>query len=152
MNKEYTYEMKKKLAARISKLDKVKDKQHLIKIYEIISGENPTITEKKNEVLMFFHKLNNETYNKLDNYIKQIRKKLKNDSSNTSTEKKEYKPYAHDDFPDQEKLSPKLKYSNREKNIIKRQRYDETINSDNNNVVNKITYCKFGEVTSDTQT
>ena len=59
--------------------------------------------------------------------------------------KKKYVPYVKDDFPSQRELCPKLKFSNRERNLIKRCRYDESINMDNES---NIIYQDF-DVTSD---
>jgi hypothetical protein len=55
--------------------------------------------------------------------------------------RKEYNPYTPEEFPAQDGLCPKLKYSNHEKNLIKRQRYDNNINSENNK--DNIVYCDF---------
>ncbi len=46
------------------------------------------------------------------------------------SENKGYTPYAKDEFPSQQGISPKLKFSNREKSILKRRRYDKNITKD----------------------
>lgn len=120
--KIYTFDKKQKLADQISKL---KHKKEFVKIYDIICEDNKNFTENQNGIFMFFHKLNNQTYHKIDQF-------LKNKKNNSPKQyKKEYVPYVSDEFPDQEKLNSKLKYSNKEKNLIKRQRYDESVNSEN---------------------
>ncbi len=120
MEEIYSHEKKKKLAERISKLKK---KEDMVKILEIIYQDNKDITENQNGLFMFFHNLNNVTYCKIEAYLKSSTIKKSSEVDETASEK-EYTPYDTNEFPDQDTLSPKLKYSNREKNIIKRQRYD----------------------------
>ena len=135
MEEIYSYEKKKKLAERISKL---KRKEDMVKILEIIYQDNKDITENQNGLFMFFHNLNNITYYKIEAYLKSLIRKKSSDVDETTSDK-EYTPYDTNEFPDQETLSPKLKYSNREKNIIKRQRYDNQLNNQiNQNVDNKL--------------
>ncbi len=169
MNKPYSHDKKVKLANRISK---VKKKSDLLKIFEIIYEDNQSLTNNKNGIFMYFHKLNNETYYKLDAYLKQINRNdnfytesvtspresegpmsekyisesqdnlSENSDSHTSSSHNksvEYKPYTQDEFPSQKGISPKFKYSNKEKNLIKRKRYDKNINTTEENVV----YCEF---------
>lgn len=140
-NNIYTHDKKKKLADRISK---IKKKEHMIKIFEIIYKENKSITENNNGIFMFFHTLSDETYKKIEDYLKQIEKnKIDNKSKIVNSEtypikKKEYQPYAQDEIVSQEDIIPKLKFSNKEKNIIKRRKYYKTINSENNsNIIYK---------------
>jgi hypothetical protein len=134
----YPHDKKKRLAERIAKL---KRKEDMIKIAEIIRQDNKNITENQNGLFMFFHAMNDETYIKIDSYLKSLTKKKSSDENTTSENKsdKEFTSYTQNDFPDQEKLNAKLKYSNKEKNIIKRQRYDDYINSENNDNI----YQKF---------
>lgn len=170
MNKLYSHDKKVKLANRISKIKKKRD---LLKIFEIIYEDNQSLTNNKNGIFMYFHKLNNDTYYKLDAYLKQINSKenyytesatsptmtdksegqqsekyisesqLSDDSgdhtSSSHNKSVEYKPYTQDEFPSQKGISPKFKYSNKEKNLIKRKRYDNNINAPDENVV----YCEF---------
>ena len=149
---EYSHERKKKLANKISKITNKKDQ---VKLFEIIYTDNKSITENNNGLFMFFHKMSNETYIKLEKELRRINKKKKyySDSINSdtySTEKREYKPYTQDDFPAQKGISPKLKYSNKEKNLLKRHRYDKNINMDNNF---SVVYTKFDvSVMSDSDT
>lgn len=129
MEKKYSYEEKKKLANKISK---IKKKGDLVKIFQIIYGENQSVTENNNGFFMFFHKLSDPTYVKIDIFLKQLNKKRIEESSETlSSEKKEYRPYTEEDFPSQKGICPKLKFSNKEKNLIKRRIYDKNMNNQN---------------------
>ena len=129
---EFSHERKKKLAEKLSNIRHQKD---LVNIFEIICLENPNISENNNGMFMLFNNFSNETYYKLEKYISimQNRKADKTlSNSEEHSDKMKYIPYSHDEFPDQAQLSPKLKYSNKEKNIIKRQRYDTFMNSEEN--------------------
>lgn len=152
MEATYSYEKKKRLAERISK---VKRKEDMVKIFEIIYQDNKNITENQNGLFMFFHKLNDSTYHKIDLFLRSTTKKKTSDDNTTSECKSEstkgYTSYVKNDFPDQESLNPKLKYSNREKNLIKRQRYDDHLNSEHNSD-GGVVYKKFDvNITSDSE-
>ena len=125
----YSYEKKKRLADKISK---IKKKDDMVKILEIIYENNKNITENQNGLFMLFHNLDDSTYHKLDAYLRSISKKRGSTGSITSdsiSEKKEYKSYIDDEF-ENNRLNPSLKYSNKEKNLIKRNRYDNLIGSE----------------------
>lgn len=149
MPEKYTHGMKKKLA---NKIKKIKRKEDIARILNIILADNPSYMENSNGLFMFFHKLEDSTYNKISEELKKINKTKKyfNESSinsETLSEKKEYKPYAKDEFPSQQGISPKLKFSNREKSLIKRRRYDKNINQD---VDSDVVYTSFEVNLSDT--
>ena len=134
----YTNERKKRIADRLSKIT---NKRDLVKIFEIIKDNNDGVTETGGGMYMYFHKLRNDQYANIEKELKRVNKKKKyyNDSESMS-EKNEYTPYVKDEFPSQEGVSPKLKYSNREKNLIKKRRYTKNINLDNDS---DTTYAKF---------
>ena len=92
--------------------------------------------ENVNGLFLFFHTLEDPTYHEIDAFLKSLAKKKSADDSatisDTKSDTKEYTSYTKSDFPDQESLNSKLKYSNKEKNIIKRQRYDDYINNESN--------------------
>lgn len=155
MDKPYSHERKQKLADKIASIKKKKD---LVKVFEIINEENPQVTENKTEnnngLFMFFHKLENRTYYKIEKYLDKVNKErhyysdsVNSANSDTCSEKREYVPYMKDEFPEQTGISPKLKFSNKEKNWIKRRRYDHTINSENVN--EDVVYCQFDVTISD---
>jgi hypothetical protein len=129
----YSYEKKKRMAETISKLKK----NDMREILKIIYEDNKNITENQNGLFMLFNKLDNGTYCKIDNYLKSIKKKKYNTQSTS-----ENKTYDENSSIEYDQLDPKLKYSNKEKNIIKRQRYDSQLNSENNSD-SRIIYKKF---------
>ncbi len=146
MKNKYSYKYKKKIADRINK---IKNKKDFVKIFEIIqsdkSDKKNQITENNNGLFLLFHNLKDETYVEIEKYLKILNKKRRyyKDSVNSediASNTDLYKPYAIDEFPSQKGISPKLKYSNKEKNIIKKKRYEMNINSENND---DVIYCKF---------
>ena len=143
MSEKYTHDMKKKLA---NKIKKIKKKEDMAKILNIILVDNPSYMENKNGLFMFFHKLKDCTYEKIDKELKNINRKKKyyteSINSENLSERKEYRPYAQDEFPSQQGISPKLKFSNREKSLIKRRRYDKNINEDVNS---DVVYTNFSD-------
>lgn len=121
--------MKKRL---VNKIQKLKKKEDLARIVSLIMDDNSLYVENNNGIFMFFHKLQDDTYLKIENELLIINRNKTNSAANSDTlsEKKEYQPYSADDFPSQKGISPKLKFSNREKSIIKRKQYDENISQD----------------------
>lgn len=141
MSDKYTHDVKLKLA---NKIKKIKKKEDMARILNIILEDNPKYMENKNGMFMFFHKLEPCTYAKIEKELRAINKKSRTytDSINSESvsEKKEYVPYTQDEFPSQQGMSPKLKFSNREKSLIKRRRYDKHINID---VSSDVVYTNF---------
>jgi hypothetical protein len=79
----YTYEQKKKIAYKIGKLKK---KEHFIDIFGIIWEDTISLkkeiiepTENKNGIFLYFHKLSDHTYKKIEYYLK------KNSENNNNT-------------------------------------------------------------------
>lgn len=143
--KMYTFEDLERLANRISK---IKKKKYLENIRDIIISCNPNIniTENSNGILLIFNGLRNDTYSKIHKYIK----KYENEKLNTITissspdmknqDGENIKEEHHNNISDNpsndiNKLSSdalfngnsRLKYSNREKNIIKKKMYDKEL-------------------------
>jgi len=143
MARKITHEIKKKIASRISK---IRNKEELVNIFNIIKEEkkNNHVTENNNGLFMYFHDLEDSTYEKIEKEIKRINNKKKrihsenNGSETNSSEIQEYKPYSQEEFPSQSGISAKLKFSNKEKNLLKREKYNNKMNSDSD-----ISYRKF---------
>lgn len=114
----YTSEQKKQLAKRI---ESVKKSEDLAEIYKIIKRDNPVCIENANGSFMHFHKLRDETYNNLENYLNTIKK------TPVQTLSMEYTPYSNEDESN-EYSDSKLRFSNKEKNLIKRKK--QTSDSD----------------------
>jgi hypothetical protein len=116
--KKYNYDMIKKMAKKINKIN---DKKIYTDIIKIIKVMNPDliITENDNGMFIKFNKLSQQTYLKLDNYIyKNVTKKISDDSDTITTE---YVPYVQDEI---DSTTEKYRLSNKEKTLIKKQKYN----------------------------
>ena len=138
---EYSFEQKEKLARRIQKLKKEK---HFADIRDIIIKYNPdiNITTNPSGHFMYFQNLRNDTYFAIEKYIKKVSVikyvSESNDTFNTENSQNDDKIVSSlSNMSEDEQFSdnPRLKYSNREKNLIKRKNYDELIKSQNNDVI-----------------
>jgi hypothetical protein len=139
----YTTNKKKKLAKRINDLRTINEKRA---VYNIIQkSDNIDTRESNNKILMLFNNLSDTTYHKIEKYIDKVdKKRLDNDGNTINTD--DYVPYAKDEFPSQKDFSPKLKYSNKERNLIKRKRFDEKLAEENGT---EIEYQDFNMTASD---
>jgi len=119
---EYSYEMKQQLA---NEIEKIRKKKYLINILKIIKMKNPDIeiTENKNGIFIFFNDLTNETYNDLKTYIIQL--KEKKEKTLDSVDSNIFLTVSETE------TNTKLKYSNREKSLIKKKLYDNVVSSQN---------------------
>ena len=130
MSKIYTFEFKKKLKDRI---EKITDKKTLEKIRDIIFKYNPRISVSQNSsgMLLFFHNLNEFTYNRLDYFLN----KLDNDKIKVLTAS-----YTDTQEDIKIKINDKnnVKLSSIEKNLIKKKDYYDKLQEENNSNVDDI--------------
>lgn len=125
----YTHEDKQELADKIAKLKK---KEDFVKIFEFIYEENKSFNNKANGIFLYFHKLSDETYKKIDDFLKELDEKKKTVTT-SSPDNKVFNTV--DEFNGYSNIGAKFKISNKEKNIIKRCRYDSTLASETNSDV-----------------
>lgn len=129
--KEYSFEQKERLARRIQKLKKPK---YYTDIEQIITKFNPEldITTNPSGKFMYFQDLNVDTYFALEKYVKRIiKQKTLSETSDSVQYSSDFTLSQNTDNDDPfNGGSSKLKYSNREKNLIKRKIYDSEINKD----------------------
>lgn len=125
---DYSFEQKERLARRIQKLKKQK---YLMDIESIITKYNPDldITTNPSGKFMYFQDLNKKTYYALDKYIRKILKYSALSETSENATYSEIIKYSENDDPFSN--NPKLRYSNKERNLIKRKIYDKQINEDN---------------------
>ena len=115
---EFTYDMKRALARRISSLT---DKKILVDIMLIIKKLNPNvqITDNENGVFITFNHLTQQTYIDINNYLHTHAQKKKDDHTPQFSL---YKPYTSEEC---EYSNTPSKMSNKEKALLKKQRYSE---------------------------
>jgi hypothetical protein len=127
-NREYTYDDMVKLKNNIQK---IKNKDVLIGIKNIITELNPShsITKNENGFYLCFHNLSDETYPKISSYIKSYFK-----STKTLNSKSDNDSITATDFNTSITFenNSRLKYSNKEKSLIKRKIYDNKLKNQNN--------------------
>ncbi len=68
---KYDHNKKAELARKINK---IKKKEYLINIFNIITASSKDYTENTNGVFIFFHNLEDEVYEKLESYVNNIYK------------------------------------------------------------------------------
>ena len=128
-SKTFTLDDKKKLKEKIEKL---KSREIIEKIKNVILKNNPqlSLTQNSSGVLLFFHNLTNETYEKIELIIK------KNDA-----EKIKSIQILSDDKPTitseqvsnlKDPIQTNNRLSSLEKNIIKKKDYYEKLKEENN--------------------
>lgn len=117
---EFTYDKKRSLAKKISGIT---EKKFLIDIINIIRTLNPNIpmTNNDNGVFITFNNLVPQTYANIENYLKKNIPKKQDDQQLVMS----YTPYVSDDCDLNESS---IKLSNKERALIKKQRYSEQCN------------------------
>ena len=125
-NVKYSFEDMERIVDNISK---IKKKVYLEKIRDIVIENNPNIkiTENTNGLFFHFDNLTNNTYKEIEKYIKKISKKKKNSDSNTLSE---YVPYSTDEYTLRDS---KIKYTGKEKVLMKRNIYYNELSDNNSN-------------------
>ncbi len=130
------YDHNKKLYLA-NKINKIKKKDYLVNIFKIITMSSKEFTENTNGVFVFFHNLDDDTYEKLETYVNHIYKlhKKKNSiknilSSDISDSIINYSETIETDTivkeSDTDEMSKEL--SNKEKIILRRKKYEEYLN------------------------
>jgi hypothetical protein len=136
---EYTFEKKKKMATKISNM---RNKDYLRKIRDIIFSENPNISAKKDSggYLMYFQNYTDSTYHKIDKFLNKLDNDKLKRQAKTFTETSDHMLLSSEDpNVDYNVMRTRLRYSNREKRLIKRKQYENIIND--NNMINSSGTC-----------
>lgn len=117
------YDRIKKIAKQINK---IKEKSLLVDLINIIKTMNPSIaiTENDNGMFLKFNSLVPETYTKIETYLKKNLPKKSDDVESLTIS--EYIPYSPDDV---DTTCEKYKLSNKEKTLIKKQKYSQNLSS-----------------------
>lgn len=118
-NKKFSYD---DLTELVRQVENIKKKSLLNEIRDIIFNTNQNLkyTENSNGIYFHFHNLNQETYIKLDKFLKKNKHLISDDETTDNYfETKINKDKDEIDFLNG--------FSNREKNLIKRRLYDNAI-------------------------
>ncbi len=130
--KSSKYDHNKKLELA-NKINKIKKKEYLVQIFKIIAMGSKDFTENTNGVFVFFHNLDDDTYEKVESYVNHIYKlhKKKNSvksilSSELSDSIINCSDTLESEILDSENDSSINKeLSNKEKMIMRRKKYEE---------------------------
>lgn len=140
---KYTYMRKKKLAKRIESVRTKKDIQRIKKIIFKNNPEIDTLKEQSN-IFMHFHNLTDQTYEELDDHLnnrklRECEKKInsiENIDHTLSSESSCRKNNERNDY----------KYSNKEKNIIRRREYEKKLKEHNGTEELTYSYDEFSKL------
>ena len=130
---QYSHSQKKRLATKIGN---IKNKKQLIQIFKIME-EDPicSYTENNNGMHLFFDKFSISTYKKLESYLEELKQSSEKESSVTEnsidTPTSDTINYSQDEYANHNIFTPKLKLSNKEKNLLNRKKYDKAISDYN---------------------
>jgi hypothetical protein len=105
------------------KIEKIKKKEYLVDIFKIIE-QAKEFTENTNGVFFFFHDLPDEIYEKLDNYVNNIYKLHKKNTSVSNVLNSEISETIND--TSDKNIDKHL--TNKEKVIFRRKKYEEYLN------------------------
>ncbi len=124
------YDHNKKLELA-NKINKIKKKDYLVNIFKIIASGSKDFTENTNGVFVFFHNLDDETYEKVETYVNHIYKLHKKKhsvknilSSELSDSIINYSDTIESELPETD-LDANKELSNKEKMIMRRKKYEE---------------------------
>ena len=132
MSAKYSNTKKKKLA---EKLEKLTNKKDLKMVKQIINENNPDmdVVKKTSCLLMYFHNLTDKTYAELDDYItkkllKECAKKVHHMNELESAMSSDINGLSSNSSSENKEKKNKYKYSNKEKNLIRRKKYEKALN------------------------
>jgi hypothetical protein len=115
----------------VKNIHKLKKNVYYQDIKNIILKHNPNIAITKNPTgqFLYFHDLKDETYHEINNYIIKCKKNKKSNSENSENNISSLNlDFTNKSDEDLDFMgSPYLKYSNKERNLIKKKIYNETI-------------------------
>ena len=121
--KNYDHNKKMELVKRINK---IKKKEYLINIFKIILLHSKDYTENNNGVFVFFHNLEDEVYDQIENYVNKIYKMHKKSVSSNmlniyNSELSDSQNFCSDTI----EIDNDKNLSNKEKLIMRRKKYEK---------------------------
>lgn len=130
--KNYDHNKKMEL---VKKINKIKKKEYLLNIFKIITHYSKDYTDNNNGVFIFFHNLEDEVYEKIENYVNKIYKMYKKPSLNIydicNSELSDSQNFISDSqnfISDTIELDNDKNLSNKEKQIMRRKKYEKYLN------------------------
>ena len=121
IKKYYDYNKKMDL---VKKINKIKKKEYLLNIFKIILLYNKDYTENNNGIFIFFHNLDNEAYEQIENYVNKIYKMHKKSPNILNFYNSEISDKSINLYSDIIEIKNNKDLSNKEKFIMKRKKYE----------------------------
>jgi hypothetical protein len=118
--KDITYGQIRKL---VQQIEKIRNKTCLVKIFNIIQRDKPGFMENGNGIFMLFHDLQNSTYTKIMKLVDEEHERMEDYENNKP--KTNYMEL----FSKKSNTDSFDKFSNKEKNLIRRKQYDDELNT-----------------------
>lgn len=122
VKKNYDHNKKMEL---VKKINKIKKKEYLINIFKIILLHSKDYTENNNGVFVFFHNLEDEVYEKIENYVNKIYKMHKKSSTSILNIYNSELSDSQNICSDTIEIDNDKNLSNKEKLIMRRKKYEK---------------------------
>jgi len=132
LKKKYDYNRKMEL---VKKIQKIKKSDYLINIFKIIKTHSKKYNINNNGIFVFFHDLNDEVYESIENYVNSIYKLHKKSSSKINICDSEYSEnqIIQSILSDTIEFNNEKELSNKEKVIKRRKNYAKYLNQNQDN-------------------
>jgi hypothetical protein len=129
IKKNFDYEKKKEL---VRKIEKIKKKEYLINIFKIIQCHSKDYNINNNGVFIFFHNLPDEVYEQIETYVNNIYKMHKKSSNimNLYGSDLSDTQYINSDTIE---IENEKELSTKEKQIMRRKKYENYLNQNQEN-------------------
>jgi len=112
----------------VKKINKIKKKEYLIEIFKILTSETNDYSDNNNGVFIFFHNLSDDTYEKVESYVNNIYKLHKQINSSANIFNSELSDTNQNISETIEISNIDKNLSNKEKMIMRRKKYEEYLN------------------------
>lgn len=117
----------------VKKINKIKKKEYLIKIFQILLKHDQEYTENSNGIFVMFHNLKDDVYEEIEQFVDEIyrihKKTDKNTRSNILTGSDSIQQSS--DYYQANKADDYKYLSSNEKNIMKKKQYNQYIYQNN---------------------
>ena len=126
-SKNVKYDHVKKMQI-VKKINKIKKKEYLIDIFKILTTESNDYSDNNNGVFIFFHNLSDDTYEKVESYVNNIYKIHKQINNSANIFNSELSDTNQNTSETIEISNLDKNLSNKEKMIMRRKKYEEYLN------------------------
>ena len=117
----------------VKKINKIKKKEYLLKIFQILLKHNEEYTENSNGIFVMFHNLKDEVYEEIEQFVDEIyRIHRKTDQIGKSNILTASDSIQSSDYYQSDNAVDEYKYlSSNEKSIMKKKKYNQYLRQNN---------------------